>query len=78
MPASERRRRPESISEALQGKVFHFVWVDVVAEAGLVRSRDVAPLVDRWKVRHPDAQQVLRNQLDEQFVAVSAAGNRGG
>lgn len=47
----------EIFSEALQGQVFHFVWVDVVAEAGLLRGRDVAPVVDRWKVRHPNAHK---------------------
>lgn len=51
----------EILSEALQGQAFHFVWVDVVADAGLLRGRDVAPVVDRWKVRHPNAQQILRH-----------------
>src|SRR5271163_4044183 len=58
------------LSAAFERKVVNFVAVDVVAQAGLLRRCDVALLVDRWQVGHPDAQQVLRDH-DLGKVAVS-------
>ena len=69
----------EILSEALQGQVFHFVSVDVVAEAGLLRSRDVAPVVDRWKVRHPRCpteiafRNGLQSLIDHKFLPPAAS-----